>query len=103
MTHAQWQARYEKLRGIADRIQDYRRRRANAIWARAMGSDPRVWCWDGCAIHNCSISDVGTGWGAGPDGRKRIRAARHALRVMDSAFDPSRIVSAWDRRVRGLG
>ncbi len=98
MTHEQWKQRITRLHEIAARIDRYRTERAWAL-AATVGIGR---C--GCSLHNASIADVGKGWGAGnshePDGRRVVKVARAATRIMDSAFEGYRIVERWDRRVR---
>jgi hypothetical protein len=98
MTHQQWIAKYRQLSAIADRIRAYRQKRGWAL-AATVGIGR---C--GCSLHNASTAEVGKGWGAGnkiePDGRKVIKVARAAKRILDSQFDGSRIVTNWDLRVR---
>lgn len=77
MTHSEWCDFARKVRAIAERIDRSRHARGFAI-AVAAGISP-----DMCCIHNCSISEVGSGWGANPGGRERIKAARHAKRLLD--------------------
>ena len=95
--HKEWKRRYMKLRGIADRVSRMRMDRARKVWTEATG-----YGWDGCAVHNASITPIGVGWCAGPNGHKIRSAARLAKRIERSSFEPSEIVSLWDRRVRGL-
>jgi hypothetical protein len=58
-----------------------------------------------CSIHNCSISEIGNGWGWHEDGehaaRLRRRVCRQALAILDDDM-PRRIVDKWDRRIRGI-
>jgi hypothetical protein len=93
LTLTEWQARYSRMREIAERIAASRHRRAFAL-ARQHG----MTC--GCCIHNASISEVGKGWGAGPNGREVIRTAKAATRILSTQFDGNRILDRWAKRVR---
>ena len=100
LDHTEWCRRYGELQEIAKRIDKARTRRAWAL-AATVGIHR---C--GCSLHNASIATIGNGWGAGnstePDGRRVIRVARAATRLMNSAFEGYRIVERWDGRVRGF-
>lgn len=93
--YKQWNRDYGRLRNIAERIDRMRGQRANRVWSIALGYNPRQWNWHGCCVHNAAIADIGVGWGAGPNGRTIIKAARRATRIMDSSFDGYRILSRW--------
>lgn len=93
--HSNWLRRYTKMYEIAKRIDELRFERAKWFWKLATGCD-----WDGCAVHNASISDLGSGWGSGPHGAYVIEAARIANEIEASRYAPFRIVDRWDRRVR---
>ena len=99
-THDEWKRRYQQLRDIADRIARMRFDRAKKAWNEAPGG-PREWC--GCSVHNASISETGNGWGAGPNGRAIIKAAKLASHIHNTMYDGLRIVTHWDDRVRPLG
>ncbi len=92
-SHAEWVARYNLLRGIADRICAMRR---EAAWALAATVGiPRC----GCSLHNASIDTNLKGWCH--NNPKRLKVAKAARRIFDSQFDGYRIVESWDKRVRG--
>lgn len=98
MTLPEWQAKYSRMRQICERIDAYRRERACRIGQAVGLSDGKR--LDMCCVHNASISSVGEGWGAGPNGRAIIRTARAMKRILGD-FSHDEIVRSWDRRVRG--
>lgn len=101
ITFAQWQEYSRKMHAIADRVCKSRQNRG---WALAITVGIGR-C--GCSLHNASIAEVGKGWGAvngiEPNGRRVIRVARAAKRLIeDLAWEPTRIADratskAWDR------
>ncbi len=93
LSHAEWCAKYDRMKAIAERIAQMRSERAWAL-AASVGI-PRC----GCSLHNASI-DVGLkGWcHSNP---KRLKVAKAARRIFDSQFDGYRLVEQWDKRVRG--
>lgn len=104
MEHDEWVKRYDALRAVADRIYALRRERCIAM-LRSVGMG-----MDGCCVHNCSIATVGDGGWGGPrvqtpeerrQSRIRISTCRRVKAIMDD-FGPSRVISRWDRRVRGF-
>lgn len=76
MTHTEWCEFASKVRAMGERLDRSRHDRGFAI-AEAAGISR-----DLCCIHNCSISEPGRGWGAGPDGPARIKAARRAKHLL---------------------
>lgn len=99
ITHAEWSARYNRMKGIAERIDRMRTERAKRIFSDAYGWRDTTGA-NGVTIHNASIDDNLRGWCSGPDGRRRLRAAKLAKHVWDSAFEGYRILDQWCRRVR---
>lgn len=97
MSHSEWCEFASKVRAIAERVTRNQHERGFAI-AKAAGISP-----DMCCIHNCSISEVGQGWGANPGGRERIKAARRAKRLLDdwtASHMADRIIDRAYRKVR---
>ena len=103
LSHAEWCKRYNALKAVAERVQRTKRERALSILKSVGMSDGKS--LDMCCIHNCSISTIGKGWGWHQDGdhaaRLRRRACVEALRLLGD-YSASELVSAWDRRVRGI-
>lgn len=91
MTFEQWKSLDREVRARASRIN---RMKHNRGWklAASVGIGR---C--GCSLHNASIASVGAGWGAGPDGRRRIRVARAAARLVN-CYEASRIAERISRR-----
>lgn len=90
--HAAWQRQYSKLRAIADRIADMRRDRARQL-CREAGLDPMLL---GIHPHNAMVSlHAGAPW-PGVDYAK----VRKVIWLLNRQFDGSRLVDAWDQRVR---
>lgn len=93
--HVTWSAKYRRLQDIADRIVAMRLERARRLCAEA-GLDPTLL---GIHPHNAMVSfRAGQPW-RGVDYSK----VRACLRMQELAFEPNRIVDAWDRRVRKEG
>ena len=99
MTFTQWQEYSRKVNAIADRVTKSRQNRGWAL-AATVGIDR---CY--CSLHNASIDTDYKGWCAGPDGHKRLKVARAAVRLVgDLAWEPGRIAKrivarAWERIV----
>lgn len=95
MTFQEWRDYARMVRAMAQRIDDNRHERG---WAIALAAGIGR-C--GCSLHNCSIAEIGQGWGANPGGRERIKAAKAATRLIDD-WSASRIADriidrAWQR------
>lgn len=99
---SEWREKYTKMREITERIRAMRHARAVAM-LRSVGMS-----YDGCCIHNCSISTVGDGgWGGSrnqtreeaEESRRRISVCR-AVKELESRDDGYSLVQQWDRRVR---
>ncbi len=94
MTHNEWKAKHARLSGIADRVSEYRRLRAKRLCFEA-GLDPGLL---GIHPHNAMVSrHYGKPWPG-----VNYSKVRACVRVIESMYVPSSIVTRWDRRVRGL-
>ena len=94
MEHKEWVAKYGRMRDIADRIAKMRVARLRRISVEA-GLDPQLL---GIHPHNAWLAfEAGEPW-AGVNYSK-VRLIR---RLQASEFTPSRIIAAWDKRVRGF-
>lgn len=97
LTFSQWQEFARNVRERADRLQRSIHERGWKIAVEAgIGRDM-------CCVHNCSIAELGSGWGANPGGRERIKAAKRALRFLDD-WTVSRLADriidrAWKRTI----
>ncbi len=92
MSHAEWCAKYSRMRDIAERIDQMRRDRARQACADA-GLDPGLL---GIHPHNAMCAfNAGKPWTGVNYSKVRL-----CLRILNSQFDAFRIVDRWDRRVR---
>lgn len=93
-TFAEWKAYCKQVDAMAERITRAKHERGWAL-AATVGIGRCM-----CSLHNASIDDELKGWCAGPDGRRRLKAARAALRLLDD-WTAHRIAErvinrAWD-------
>ncbi len=89
-----WKARYDRIAGIAQRVSDMRRDRARAA-CLAAGLDPELL---GIHPHNAMVSlNAGKPWR-----NVDYSLVRKTLWLIEQSYLPSRLVTAWDRRVRGI-
>ena len=91
LTHAEWCARYGRMRGIAERISQMRFARALAL-AQSVGI-PQL----GNILGNAANDENLTGWCfRNPD---RLRVAKAARHIEDSMWEGFRILDRWHNRV----
>ena len=94
ISQAEWQEKYSRMRAIAERIRDYRNGRARQA-CRDAGRAPNLL---GIHPHNAMCAfECGKPWRGINYSKVRL-----CLRLLDLQFEGSRIVTRWNRRVRGL-
>jgi hypothetical protein len=97
MTFEQWRDYAVAVDARAQRVRDLVRDRAKRMCQAAELP------FDGCCLHNCAISEIGTGWAAGAGGKERRAAARRIEYLLNNVqWEASRIAAsviktAWDR------
>lgn len=89
-----WKAQYARVAAIAERVANMRRDRARAA-CKAAGLDPELL---GIHPHNAMVS-----FNSGKPWREiDYSLVRKTLWLIEQSYLPSRLVTAWDRRVRGI-
>ena len=94
MTHEEWSTKYARLRAIADRVIQMRTDRARLV-CKQSGLDPSLL---GIHPHNAMCS-----WNSGhPWPGIDYKLVRKCLWLLNTAYEASKVVTKWDRRVRQL-
>ena len=94
MEHHEWRRRYSHMRDIADRVVAMRIARIRRLASDA-GLDGSIFA---IHINNAMVAaEMGRPW-VGVD----YSLVRQAARLERALYEPYRIVSRWDKRVRGF-
>lgn len=89
----EWQERYRKMSAIVDRIYAMKHQRMVKLCKEA-GLDSSIM---GIHIHNAWVArETGKPWPGVNYSKVRL------LRRLEQDWRPSRILDAWDKRVRGI-